>query len=328
MIKLCTPVEMPTHLPLIRYEDLMMMLGSCFSESLGKRLRQAKFGCDVNPYGTLYNPLSISRAMNEIISGKLYQPQDLFFYRGCWHSAMHHGDFSHSRQEETLALINNRLEQAHSEIQSLKYLFVTFGSAWVYEKDGEIVGNCHKLPEREFVRRRLGVEEIVEEYCTVLHRLWQLHPQVQVIFTVSPIRHLRDGLHGNQLSKATLLLAIDRLQQEFKSQVYYFPAYEMLMDELRDYRFYAEDLTHPAEVAVNIVWERFVQTFFGCKTQEQLAEVETVNKMLQHRPLHESSEEYEDFVKKLLEKLDVLTEKYPGISWEKEKKLCCTKLGK
>ena len=328
-MKLFTPVEMPTRLPTLRYDDAVLMLGSCFADRLGGRLVNAKFHCDVNPYGTLYNPSSISRALREILAEKSYSAQDLFFYNGCWHSSMHHGDFSSPQQAETLRLINSRLSRASRQIRSLKHLFITFGTAWVYEAEGYVVSNCHKRQESEFVRRRLEVEEIVDDYAELITGMLEMNADMDVTFTVSPIRHIRDGLHENQLSKSALLLAADRLQQAFHGKrVYYFPAYELMMDEWRDYRYYAADMVHPSEVAGQLMWERFTEHCMAPETQRQLKEVENIVRMLSHRPLHADAETYKDFLKLLIERIDQLTEKYPQLDFKRERQECLTKLEK
>ena len=329
MMKLFTQVDMPASSPTLTYGDKAMMLGSCFADRLGSRLVNAKFRCDVNPYGTLYNPLSISRALREILAGKVYSAQDLFFYNGCWHSAMHHGDFSSPQQAETLRLINERISWASQNIRSLKHLFITFGTAWVYEAEGCVVSNCHKRQESDFERRRLEVEEIVDDYEKLLNIMLEESTDMEVTFTVSPIRHVRDGLHENQLSKATLLLAIDKLQKLLGiERVHYFPAYELMMDEWRDYRYYAADMAHPSEVAEQLMWERFTEHCMSRETQGQVKEVEGIVRMLNHRPLHADAETYKEFLKKLIKKIDQLTEKYPQLDFKEERKECLTKLEK
>ena len=329
MLKLCTAVEKPVSMPALRYGEDMLMLGSCFADQMGKRLMNAKFQCDVNPYGTLYNPRSISRALREIVEGKEYLAQDLYIYNGCWHSAMHHGDFSKVQQSETLQLINERIRKAHQHLSSLKHLFITFGTAWVYERDGCVVSNCHKRQESDFLRRRLSVAEIVDDYAELMIGLFEKYPDMEVTFSVSPIRHIRDGLHENQLSKSTLLMAIDSLQEKLHSEkIHYFPAFELMMDEFRDYRFYAADMVHPSEVAEQLIWERFVEYTMSAATKEQMKEVENVERMLSHRPLHEDTAAHKQFLKQLIEKIDQLTDKYPLLDFKEERKECLTKLEK
>lgn len=224
LMNLYTPVEVVSGMPLLSQENNLLLMGSCFASEMGQRLADAKFCCDVNPYGVLYNPFSISVALREIIAGKCYNENDIFLFHGLWHSAMHHGSFSSVSAEETLAGINGRLKSAHERLDRLDCLLLTFGSAWVYEnkKTGTIVANCHKQPESCFTRHMLSVSEIVSDYTSLLSGLLARIPRLKILFTVSPIRHVRDGMHANQLSKATLLLAVNQLQATFPKHVFYF----------------------------------------------------------------------------------------------------------
>lgn len=328
MTNFFTPVEHPSHLPSLTHAGSYLLMGSCFASHIGAKLVDAKFRCDVNPYGVLYNPFSLSTVLREIMEGKVYSEQDLFFYRECWHSPMHHGDFSAPSQQETLAGINRRIAAAHEQLPRLDGILLTFGTAWVYEQreTGRVVGNCHKLPEKNFVRRRVSVDEIVSDYTELLTQLWTVNHEVKVLFTVSPIRHVRDGMHANQLSKATLLLAIDRLQALFPDSIFYFPAYELLLDELRDYRFYAEDMVHPSEVAVRHVWECFADACFPAETKQIMEEAASICKALTHRPFHPEAAEYKRFLEQIVLKIDRLNRKYPYLDFEKERELCRTRL--
>lgn len=323
-----TPVTLPADLPPVAHTNGLLLLGSCFATHIGQRLTTARFRCDVNPYGVLYNPLSISAALHELMDGKEYGPDDLFFYRDSWHSPMHHTDFSAASQEEALRNINSRLHATRAAWEGLDRLLLTWGTAYVYRnrQNGCVVGNCHKLPEAAFVRQRLSVEEIVEEYTRLLHRLLAGRPGLKVLLTVSPIRHVRDGLHANQLSKSTLLLAADCLQEAFPEQVFYFPAYEIVQDELRDYRFYADDMVHPSDTAVRYVWEQFVHACFSKETVRVAEACEGIHKMLQHKPLQAHSEEYKRFLEQIVLKIDQLTGKYPYLDFEKEREICLTRL--
>ena len=212
-----TKVELPTGSPLISHSERILLMGSCFAENIGSLLAENKFRVDMNPFGILYNPLSVSAALVEILKGKVYQEKDLFLYKECWHSPMHHGSFSASSPEGVLQKINARLSQAHRSVHELDWLMLTFGTAYVYEQKEtrQVVSNCHKLPESHFNRRILSVDEIVNEYTSLITSIVARNSGLKILFTVSPIRHIRDGMHANQLSKSTLLLAIDRLQQRF-----------------------------------------------------------------------------------------------------------------
>ena len=329
-MKLLTPVERPARRPCIDYPHRLMLLGSCFATHIGARLQESRFRCDVNPYGVLYNPLSISTALREMLAGKVYTPDDLYEHQGLWHSPMHHGDFSAASAGDALRKINLRLEQAARQLDGLDFLLLTWGTAWVYEdrETGRVVGNCHKLPEACFRRRRLSVEEIVADTASLLSVMLARNNRLQVVLTVSPIRHVRDGLHDNQLSKATLLLAAEQVWAAFPDRVFYFPAYELLLDELRDYRFYADDLVHPSDLAVRYVWERFIEWCLSPDARRVMAEVEDIRKALAHRPLHPESEEYKRFLGQIVLKIERLNGKYPYFDLQNERESCLTLLNR
>lgn len=323
-----TLIDLPVGLPPITHAGRILLMGSCFAENIGLRLAEAKFQIDVNPFGILYNPFSISAVLVEILKGKEYKEEDLFFYKDLWHSPMHHGSFSASTSEETLRNINHRLHQARRSIQELDWLILTFGTAYVYEQKetGRVVSNCHKLPENHFNRRLLSVDEIVSEYTSLITSMAARNPKLKILFTVSPIRHIRDGMHANQLSKSTLLLAIDRLQQLFPDCVFYFPSYEIVLDELRDYRFYADDMLHPSPLAIIYLWNRFSETFFAAETKDVISSVEDIGKDLAHKPFHPESEAYQRFLGQIVLKIERLNGKYPYLDFQKETELCHIRL--
>ena len=315
-----TKVELPAGLPPVSHAERILLMGSCFAENMGRLLAENKFRVDMNPFGILYNPLSVSTALVEILKGKVYQEKDLFLYKECWHSPMHHGLFSASSPEEVLEKINTRLSQAHRSVHELDWLMLTFGTAYVYEQKEtrQVVSNCHKLPESCFNRRILSVDEIVNEYTSLITSMVARNSHLKVLFTVSPIRHIRDGMHANQLSKSTLLLAIDRLQQLFPDHVFYFPSYEIVMDELRDYRFYDAGMTHPNEQAIRYIWERFSEACFSEETQTLNREWERLEKALNHRPLTPDKDAFRDFTMQNLFKLKKIWEKYSNYDLSKE----------
>ena len=280
-MKLQTTIEIAPSDWKIGYEDHILMLGSCFSDEIGAQMAQRGLNVTVNPFGTLYNPLSIAQAINSQFS---ILNSQLIEYGGLWHSMMHHGSFSRPTKEATEQAVKDSVETMQRALDEASVIIVTFGTAWVYEMNGEIVANCHKLPESSFTRRRLSVDEIVEAWKPIIARF----PDKHWIFTVSPIRHIRDGLHENQLSKATLQMAIEQLSslEGRPGGVCYFPSYEILLDELRDYRFYADDLVHPSSLAVEYIWERFANTFCTPQTRNEMNIRLKQYKYTQHRPLH------------------------------------------
>lgn len=326
-----TPTDIQPLSRRISHDDRLLVVGSCFAEHMGARLQQMKWRVVVNPFGTLYNPLSIAEALGRLLDGHRYDEDELVeFPDGGWNTWLHHSRYSCPDRGEALNAINGTMATAAGMLAQGDWLVVTLGTAWVYrlKDDGRVVGNCHKVPEREFVRQRLSVEEIVETYVVLLDRLWRVNPRMRVLFTVSPVRHLKDGLHGNQLSKATLLLAIDELCRRVPERCVYFPAYEMVMDELRDYRFYAEDMAHPSKQAVDYVWERFVEHCTDEASHAFMAEWSKVCRALEHRPFQPESEKYHEFVRQNLLKITALKEKFPYLEVQNEIDLCHTLLKK
>lgn len=329
-MNLFTSVEVCKISPQLDYNDVLLLMGSCFTTEIGTRLQENKLRCQLNPFGVLYNPMSIASSLRMLLKSKFPTGEDFIFHEGCWHSLSFHGDFSASTKEGLVGNIQHSLDACHDVLKQVTCLFLTFGSAYVYEwkETGKVVANCHKLPEKLFNRRRLTVNEIVDEYTSLLQEIWQVNPTMRVLFTVSPIRHIRDGLHENQLSKSTLLLAIDQIKQLFPGKVLYFPAYELLMDELRDYRFYADDLVHPSRLAVDCIWQRFSEACFDKDTLMAMKSVKEIKNMMEHRPLHPESEEYARFLQQIVLKIETLSEKYPYFDFDKEKESCLTKLNR
>ena len=289
-MKLQTIVDIKPSEWKIGYEDKILMLGSCFSDEIGRQMAERKMQVTCNPFGTLYNPLSIAQAINYKL--QITNPQlPLVEHDGLWHSMAHHGSFSRATKEEAEKAVAESIERMQRALEEATVVIVTFGTAWVYEMESGVsglgvVGNCHKMPEKWFRRRRLTVEEIVEAWQPILAQ----YADKKWLFTVSPIRHVRDGLHENQVSKATLLMAVERLVESQKSKVEssYFPSYEIVMDELRDYRFYADDLVHPSSMAVEYIWERFCETFCTPQTINAMHIAHKEWKFAHHRPLHEA----------------------------------------
>ena len=292
-----TRVEIPLSHVNITYESHVMTLGSCFAENIGKKMHDVYFLTDINPFGVLYNPVSIRNSIALLLKNNEFTKEDIFENKSLWQSFSHSSQFSDSTPEVCLDKINNRLETSRSFLQKADFLLITFGTAWVFEekKSGCVVANCHKLPESKFVRKRLSVSDIATDFTVLISKLQTRYPNLELIFSVSPIRHWKDGAHENNISKSTLLLAIDTLQKVFE-HVHYFPAYEIQLDELRDYRFYASDMLHPSEVAVDYIWKRFSETFFSDQTMQLKMRLDQLAADLAHRPLHPESIEYNNFL--------------------------------
>lgn len=280
----------------ISHSSRVMLLGSCFTEHISAQLEKLRFQTFTNPNGITYNPISIANTLNRLINGKGYCKEDLGCHDGLYYSLEHHGCFSATSAEESIAKINKSFETASIFLKKTTHIIITLGSSVVYERDGQIWNNCHKLPSKEFKTRRLSIDEIVAKYEPIINTL----SDTNFVFTVSPVRYLNNHEHSNSVNKAILLLAVDELTRRCHNATY-FPAYEIMMDELRDYRFYAEDMIHPSPLAVQIIFERFGMAFFDEETIKINNLVEKVEAMQNHRPLHPESKEYEKFKQKLYE---------------------------
>ena len=295
MPQLSTPVVVPKPPFALRPADRILTLGSCFADEVAQRMADSGLQVLANPFGTLYNPLSVAQALEALVDGRRLDDACLVFHDGLWHSWLHHGRFSRPDRDACLAACHSAMAQARTDLAGADLLVLTFGTAFVFElrqptapDAPRVVANCHKLPPDTFLRRRLSVDEIVAAWRPLLVRLRDFNPGLKVLFTVSPIRHMADGAHGNQLSKASLLLAVDRLLEApaRQPQALYFPAYEILLDELRDYRFYAPDLVHPSPTAADIVWHRFQEAFFSPADRQQLHLAARRALRDRHQPLH------------------------------------------
>lgn len=319
-----TLVSVPADFPSIGYADSLLLLGSCFADGMGERFARCGFRTECNPFGTLYNPHSVAAALDRLLSGRPFTADELtLFPAEGWGTWMHHSTFSQATQPEALAAINDRLLPAVEALRSATVLMITFGSAWVYalnEGDSNVVANCHRQPDCLFHRFRLSVDEVVQTWLPLIERLREANPSLRIVFTVSPIRYLRDGAHASQLSKATLLLAVETLCAQGNAA--YFPAYEIVLDELRDYRFYADDMVHPSRQAADYLWERLGAAAFSPSTQDVMKRRYDVQRALAHRPFRPQSDEYRQFIRQTLSKAEALQKEIPNCSLEKEIAQC------
>lgn len=310
-MKLYTSVDIAPSPKKIAYNDKILLLGSCFADNIGTKFGEYYFQTTVNPYGTLYNPASIAKAISGIGNG--VSDIGIVEHNGLWHSLSHHGSFSRADKENLVRACEQSRVQLREALQRASSMIITFGTAWVYEYEDKVVANCHKLPANRFVRRRMTVDEIVEIWQPILAAM----PDKHWIFTVSPIRHVKDGLHENQISKAILLQAVDRLTaKQLDSPIgglSYFPSYEIMLDELRDYRFYAEDMVHPSQVAVDYIWQRFVDTYMTADTQNEMRTLHQLWRDRHHRFLHPDSPEAQQFAAHIKTRLQQLQPRYPWL---------------
>ncbi len=295
----------------IRYGDGLLFLGSCFADEVGAMCRGLGFDAMVNPFGVLYNPASIAQLVERLGSGKPFACEDVIMVgEGQYCTFSHNTAFWNNSETALLEQVNQSLADAHAHFLDSKWVIVSLGTSWVFRNKmtQEIVSNCHKLPAKQFERQFLSMEQSTQFLSEIVHQ----HSDKQFIFTVSPLRHLKDGLHENQLSKAALLLAVDQVCRQF-GNVYYFPAYEILLDELRDYRFYKEDMVHPTEQAVRYIWERFADFAIDSKQGPAMKAAAELKQMLKHRPLFPESEAFKRFEQQKEKKIKQLNRDFPSI---------------
>ena len=296
---LMTPVVLPKQAPRIVPSTRFLLVGSCFATHIGGQLQRSGLQVEVNPFGVVYNPESIALALEAMLDERL---PDACFFEGrdnLWHSWLHASEFSAPDEATCRKRVGERFTEACGKLRQADVICFTFGTNRVYEHAGRVVGNCHKEPASQFVERSLTIQEIVERWHTLLERIRTVNPTVEIIFTVSPYRYAKYGMVENQRAKSTLLLAIEELTREME-RVHYFPAYEILLDELRDYRFYASDMLHPSEVAVNYIWQRFTSWAFTPEALKFAQEWERTERDLAHRPLNPDSDAHKAFLEKVM----------------------------
>ena len=328
MIKLITEVDLPKFKKKMGYRHQSMMIGSCFAENIGIYLQELCFPIMVNPFGILYNPISIANSLELLITGKKFSEQDLFFANGLYNSFSHHSRFSGSDPFNTLDRINTKAAEASDILKNSHHLFITFGTSWVFKDktSGTVVSNCHKLPGATFDRYRLSIAQITEIWIPLIDEIRRMNPNLHLVFTVSPIRHLKDGAHENQLSKSTLLLAIEALISRHGDElISYFPSYELVLDELRDYRFYAADMNHPSEVAIDFIREKFIAAILDNEAIAVSAELEKILPALRHKTLNNNDKGYISFIENQIVKIHQLQSKYPFVDLKMVIKKFCEK---
>lgn len=309
----------------INHRHKLLLMGSCFTENIGEKLNKYKFTTLQNPAGILFNPVSVSETLTDCIEAKTFVKQDLFYFNEAWHSWKHHSRFSAVTAEEGLQKINGSTTAAHQFLKEADYLFITLGSAWAYTltdkaanaKAGAVVANNHKAPADWFQRRLLSTEEVLRALDNVIHRLFLFNQKLKIIFTVSPVRHLREGAVENNRSKAVLIQTVHHLVNKF-DRLYYFPAYELVIDDLRDYRFYAEDLVHPNYFATEYVWEKMVAACMDSMTKGLMEEIRSVNLAFQHKAFNPVSTQHKKFLAYYYQKAKDLQQKHPFLNLEKE----------
>ena len=305
--------------PLVRkisYQSQIVSVGSCFSVNMAQKFRRFQFRNSVNPLGILFHPEAISNLVRFAVDEKEFTEADVFLHNEIWSSFDAHSDLNELEQEDILDKLNAKIAVFRENIRSATHFIVTLGTAWVYrhKETGKRVANCHKLPQQQFAKELLSVTEIATSLNEIKQHIVTLNPDIQLVFTISPVRHIKDGFVENQRSKAHLIAALQQFLDE-NPEAYYFPSYEIVMDELRDYRFFEKDLLHPNELAIDYIWERFTENCIEPKVIPTMKMVDEVQKGLAHKPFNPYSDAHQQFLDKLAQKLDLLLDEFPFMSF-------------
>lgn len=317
-MKFRTEIDIPKSKIQLSYSDRFLFIGSCFSSNIYSICKKSKFDTASNSHGIVYNPISMALQLNEVLDAKVYSEKDLSYNMEQYISFSHHGDFSNVSANQALEGINAQIGDFKSMLETSQVLFVTFGTSWYYQKKdtGQTVSNCHKVPAKEF-RQLLGhVDDMTDLWEQLLLRLKKFNPDLQIVFSISPVRHFKDGSFNNNLSKGRLFDVIHNLNHKFDNTSY-FPAYEIVLDELRDYRFFNSDLLHPSDEAIAYIWEKFQSTFLSFEAQKTLEKVTKLISSAHHRPLNPNTEAHKKFVLKTIDKIKAL-EQSEGLNFSSE----------
>ncbi len=324
-----TPVPLSIK---VNHQQKILLIGSCFTENIGIKLKHHKFNILENPNGILFNPASITKSIDSYINNKQYNGVDLFYQNECWNSWEHHTRFSNPDKQECIENINRSQQNAHHFLKNADWVLITLGSAFAYTlhfkndvffenrvgAEGDVVANCHKVPTDRFNKKLLSIEEIQTALGEMISNLKSFNSHLKFIFTISPVRHLREGFVENNRSKAALIQAVHSIVDK-KENCFYFPAYELVIDDLRDHRFFAEDMVHPNYAATNYVWDKFITTCIDEPTQKLMKEINSINASKSHRPFNAASNQHKKFLQLNLNKVNDLSNKYPYINFDLEK---------
>ena len=316
-------MNLQTHIPftknisnLIDYNSKIILLGSCFSDNIGQKLSYHKFESILNPFGILFHPKAIESVIKNSLCKKKYTEKDVFFLNERWQSFEAHSKLSSSSKEEIIEQLNKASVSINKAVKNSTHFIITLGTSWVYRfnESGEIVANCHKVSQHKFKKELVSIVEINESLSSIISLVRKVNPDINFIFTVSPVRHLKDGFIENQQSKSHLISALHQIIPIHKNS-FYFPSYEVMMDELRDYRFYKEDMIHPNQIAINYIWEKFYENWLSDEALELKKEVIKIQRGLEHKPFNPNSEGHQQFLSSLQEKIKTLKKKYSHISF-------------
>lgn len=300
----------------IDYDSKVVAFGSCFAVNMAEKFAYFKLPNTVNPFGILFHPLALEKSIDFALSGKVFDAADLFFHNGQWHCFAVHSELSNPDQNQLLDRLNGIVKALQVQLHEATHLILTLGTAWVYRNTStqEIVANCHKIPQKQFTKELLPVSTIEAALETLIAKIQTVNPHCKMLFTVSPVRHIKDGFAENQRSKSHLIAAVHSVLEN-QDTASYFPSYEILMDELRDYRFYTADMLHPNALAVDYIWERFSQTHISEESHATMDVIDNIQKALAHRPFYQESEQHQLFLHNLQQKIERLQTQFPQIQF-------------
>lgn len=321
-------MKLQTKIPLVKqtnnlidYSSNILLLGSCFVENIGDKLEYFKFQNFINPFGILFHPKAIETLIANAVNDKEYTQEDIFFHNERWHCFDVHSKLCHTSKDKLLKQLKSALKLTAKQLNDSTHIIITLGTAWVYKflENNQTVANCHKVPQKQFKKEILSVDDIVKCIKNIERLVCSKNPDIQIIYTVSPVRHLKDGFIENSQSKSHLITAIHQFinrQSEIKNQKSkYFPSYEIMMDELRDYRFYAEDMIHPNKTAINYIWKKFQQVWISSEAIQTMDDVNTIQKGMLHKPFNQNSKLHQQFLQDLESKKTQIKKEFPHITF-------------
>ena len=306
----------PSQTPL-DYDSKVFLLGSCFSENIGSKFTYFKFQTTINPFGIIFNAVSLELLIKRCLDKDYFTEQDVFFHQDLWHCFEVHSDLSHPDQNKLLTVLNNKLDELNQKIKELTHVFITFGTSWVYRhrETQQIVANCHKVPQKVFEKELLSVDQNRVSIQNLISFFHALNPKLRIVFTISPVRHIKDGFFENQVSKGHLFAALHQICSEIDTRVNYFPSYEIVQDELRDYRFFEKDMLHPNALAIDYIWEQLTSVYCTELTHSIMKEIDSIQKGLAHRSFNPSTESHQKFLFALQQKIKIIQNKVTHIQF-------------
>ncbi|POS02578.1 GSCFA family protein [Flavobacterium croceum DSM 17960] len=310
-----TPIFIQKPTSTVNYDSELLLLGSCFAENIGAKFEYFKFKTIINPFGIIFNAVSLEKIMKRIVFKQYFTKNDLFFHNDLWHSFEVHSQYSNTDKEQFLQFLNKIIVETHNQLTTLSHCIITLGTSWVYHhnQSNTIVANCHKIPQKEFTKQLLSVDEITQSLKNTIALIHSINPTIECIITISPVRHSKDGFFENNVSKAHLFSAVYQMLNQQK--IYYFPSYEIVMDELRDYRFFEKDMLHPNALAVDYIWKKFTAVFFVPETIKVMQDIDAIQKALQHKPFNPTTETHLNFLKNIEKKIATLASKIPHLKF-------------